>query len=377
LFAQLTGDSEVPGPGDPEAFGDAFLDFFVAEGRVCVGIFVGGAEEFTAAHIHEGAETETGPPVVTLPTPDETGTVEGNCVEDLDSALLQQIVDNPSGFYVNVHTAEFPDGAARGQLSAEPPEPAPEEDCTPPDLCHGRVIPGDYTFSGFARDLSFVVDNVWRGRLFVADGFGLEARDGSSALYMFSFSGSVGGGTCGEEPVPLDTDAASLAAWLADHPALVTTGITEVTHAGLPGLQVDADVDLPEECESGDFPQYTLIYLPPVDTFWVAQPEHVRFIVQEVGGDTVITIIDDFFDADFDALLARLNTELTSMQWSGAGGPGDTDDDDDGELPDTAVRAPMDTRPLGIALIAIAFVSARLRRSTVVPAPVSPRPTVG
>jgi hypothetical protein len=30
---------------------------------------------------------------------------------------LAAILANPNGFYVNVHNAEFPDGAIRGQLS--------------------------------------------------------------------------------------------------------------------------------------------------------------------------------------------------------------------------------------------------------------------
>ena len=34
-----------------------------------------------------------------------------------DPALAAEIVANPSGFYVNVHTTPFPDGAIRGQLA--------------------------------------------------------------------------------------------------------------------------------------------------------------------------------------------------------------------------------------------------------------------
>jgi CHRD domain len=32
-------------------------------------------------------------------------------------AALRRILRNPKGYYVNIHTASFPDGAVRGQLS--------------------------------------------------------------------------------------------------------------------------------------------------------------------------------------------------------------------------------------------------------------------
>jgi hypothetical protein len=33
-----------------------------------------------------------------------------------DPELLNDIVTNPEGYYVNIHNADFPDGAARAQL---------------------------------------------------------------------------------------------------------------------------------------------------------------------------------------------------------------------------------------------------------------------
>jgi hypothetical protein len=45
------------------------------------------------------------------------GSSEG-CAEDQDADVLQAIVDDPAGYYVNLHTEEFPPGAIRGQLVA-------------------------------------------------------------------------------------------------------------------------------------------------------------------------------------------------------------------------------------------------------------------
>ena len=34
-----------------------------------------------------------------------------------DDAVTSAILANPAGYYVNIHNADFPDGAVRGQLS--------------------------------------------------------------------------------------------------------------------------------------------------------------------------------------------------------------------------------------------------------------------
>jgi hypothetical protein len=63
-----------------------------------------------------GEEDEAGDVVVPLAPPDEGGSSAG-CVSDVEGSLVDAIIENPSGYYVNVHTEEFPAGAVRGQLS--------------------------------------------------------------------------------------------------------------------------------------------------------------------------------------------------------------------------------------------------------------------
>ncbi|MBI2861424.1 MAG: CHRD domain-containing protein, partial [Chloroflexi bacterium] len=49
-------------------------------------------------------------------SPPTTGSFSG-CAEGVDPALIQAIITSPENYYVNVHNAEFPAGAVRGQLS--------------------------------------------------------------------------------------------------------------------------------------------------------------------------------------------------------------------------------------------------------------------
>jgi hypothetical protein len=116
LSATLTGAAEVPGPGDPNGSGTATIRANHGQGQVCFRISVSNLTlPATAAHIHRGAAGQANPPVVTLTAPDATGASSG-CVS-ASRALVKEILKNPSGFYVNVHTSDFPDGAVRGQLS--------------------------------------------------------------------------------------------------------------------------------------------------------------------------------------------------------------------------------------------------------------------
>lgn len=112
--ASLTGAAEVPGPGDPD--GSGLVEISIVDevvDQVCYEITVGGIAAATAAHIHRGAAGESGPPVITLEAP-SSGEVSG-CASASD-AVIDAIKAYPAGYYVNVHNADYPAGAIRGQL---------------------------------------------------------------------------------------------------------------------------------------------------------------------------------------------------------------------------------------------------------------------
>ncbi|HLZ56492.1 MAG TPA: CHRD domain-containing protein [Ktedonosporobacter sp.] len=112
LFSVMIGANELAG-GDTHAFGTAALRLNPGQGTVCFDVDVFHlSAPVTAAHIHQGAKGVNGPVVVNFNFP-----VNGldNCVT-ADKTLIQAIINNPAGYYTNVHTTAFPGGAIRGQL---------------------------------------------------------------------------------------------------------------------------------------------------------------------------------------------------------------------------------------------------------------------
>lgn len=111
LAAELNGANEV-GPGDPDGSGHANVTLNQGQGEVCFSIETSNVDNILAAHIHVGAAGVNGGVVVNL---DWAGTGGNGCVE-ATAELIKQIRQDPSGYYVNVHSPEFPAGAIRGQL---------------------------------------------------------------------------------------------------------------------------------------------------------------------------------------------------------------------------------------------------------------------
>ena len=114
MTASLTGAQEVPGPGDTDGSGTAEITVVSATNSVCWDLNVRNIAPATAAHIHRGGPGEAGPPVVTLEAPTDGG--DEGCVVT-PAELAAEIQANPAAFYVNIHNAEFPAGAIRGQLA--------------------------------------------------------------------------------------------------------------------------------------------------------------------------------------------------------------------------------------------------------------------
>lgn len=114
LSAKLKGNAEVPGPGDKNGRGEAFVS--VKKRKVCFQVSWEKIEQPAAGHIHKGAKGVAGPIKVLLfdETP-PTDIVEG-CNKKVKRKLRKRIARSPEKFYVNLHNAEFPDGAIRGQL---------------------------------------------------------------------------------------------------------------------------------------------------------------------------------------------------------------------------------------------------------------------
>ena len=121
LAASLRGAAEVPVQGGP-AVGDkdgAALEFIKVKGdKVSVAVTWRGTGRPTLLHIHQGAKganrgvkVDFGKLLDRIKGHTVVGTVK---VED--AALLDALKTDPGAFYANLHTAEFPGGAVRGQL---------------------------------------------------------------------------------------------------------------------------------------------------------------------------------------------------------------------------------------------------------------------
>ena len=116
----LRGPEEVTAiGGDPDGFGSGIVTLNGATDTVTWNIQYGNLDPVTDSHIHIGGFGVGGSVVIPFGIGNTAGTpntISGSVVDaDVDAVLA-----NPSGYYVNIHTGPYPQGAIRGQV----PEPA-------------------------------------------------------------------------------------------------------------------------------------------------------------------------------------------------------------------------------------------------------------
>ena len=135
--AHLRGRNEVPADptvrgnvGDKNGKGEAYV--FGIDGdptTLCYVLIVEKIATATGAHIHEAARGQNGPIVANLAAPADGNAADcltqgepGKFPVDAAGVPLTTVADilaNPGDYYVNVHNAEFPGGAIRGQLKLQ------------------------------------------------------------------------------------------------------------------------------------------------------------------------------------------------------------------------------------------------------------------
>jgi CHRD domain len=111
LAATLAGAAE-PGGGDTDGSGAFSAEVDAQAGDFCYTLSADNIAKATMAHVHSGAAGANGPPVAKLDLGSDL------CIA-VEPDVLKAIVAAPGNYYVNVHNAEFPGGAVRGQLAAK------------------------------------------------------------------------------------------------------------------------------------------------------------------------------------------------------------------------------------------------------------------
>ena len=108
--AEEVGSGGELGVGDPDGSGFASIFLNHGQGTICWEVSFENIADPFAAHIHAAPAGVNGPIVVPL------SPITSGCTS-ADRDLIKAIIQNPELYYVNLHNADFPGGAVRGQLS--------------------------------------------------------------------------------------------------------------------------------------------------------------------------------------------------------------------------------------------------------------------
>jgi CHRD domain len=122
-----SGAEEAPDPGEDGATIQSEFTIDTESGAITYTVSVAGnSEDAAASHIHRAPAGEAGDVAVELdPAAVNAGT---EATVTAEPAVAAEIASSPEDFYVNAHSASFPGGFARAQLSAAAPTSVPTGD---------------------------------------------------------------------------------------------------------------------------------------------------------------------------------------------------------------------------------------------------------
>lgn len=106
------------GVGDTDGRGTGSITVNIGQDRVCWDFNHSNIAVPNRGHIHKAPAGSNGGIVVDFfnVTAGTEGPMTGCTVLPLGKDLLKDIIQNPSAYYLNLHNADFPGGAIRGQL---------------------------------------------------------------------------------------------------------------------------------------------------------------------------------------------------------------------------------------------------------------------
>jgi len=113
VTAKLVGTTEAPQKGSPAGSGTARITLNAKTGKACWTLSVKGIGLPLSAHVHKAPPGKAGPVVIPL----GARWAKKGCVISPKKTIIA-VATNPRGYYVNVHTKKYLNGALRGQLRA-------------------------------------------------------------------------------------------------------------------------------------------------------------------------------------------------------------------------------------------------------------------
>jgi hypothetical protein len=120
----MTGDQVVPGPGDQDGAGEMVLQMRPPtreskKAHACAFLYLDRVEGPFNVRIHKGGKGEIGPVMFSVKVEAHEprfGLDAQGCRFDLSPRQINAVRRHERRYYAEVHTAELPDGAIRGQL---------------------------------------------------------------------------------------------------------------------------------------------------------------------------------------------------------------------------------------------------------------------